>query len=846
MLRFPQSILKLSCIGAATAATACYGQFSFSPAVHHFAGQQPDGVAAADLSGDGIPDLAVTADQTLNSDDVAILLGNADGTFELPFYVPLPNSSSPGSIVAGDLDGDTDVDLAVTLRDFNQVIAVINQGSASFTLGATAAVGANARGMDIADAEGDGDLDLVIANRDGNSFTYLQNGGSASFTSLTTPTGLEPRDAAFGDFDSDGDLDVAVACHDDRTVRIHRNDGGAMPMVATLSVGNNDRPEGIETGDLNGNGVVDIAAASGDDEELNQNRAVLFLTNSITSFTGPQYVFAGPGAIDTSDIALADLDCDGDLDIATGNQTSNNVSMMLNNGSAVFGAATIFTAGLSPDAIIAADLQGDGDDDVVTANRNSNDVSVFLSGCGTGGNPICGNGICEAGEDNASCPGDCPPSGPVCGNGICELGESESTCPQDCGGGGPGGEFAFASASIFVGDQPDASAAGDFDGDGIRDLATTADAGSNDLAILFGNGDGTFAAPVYVDLPSSTSPGDVVAGNLDSDTDIDLAVGLKDAAQVIAVINQGGGTFALGATAATGAEPRGIDIADADIDGDLDLVVANRTGNSTTFLLNNGDATFASSTLPAGVEPRDAVWANLDSDSELEAAVSNHDDRTIGLYQNAGGSFAAAGTVSVGAQDRPDGLDAGDVNDDSMADLVTASGDDTLAFNRIVMLVRTGDMTFAGPAFYPTGGLNTSSVVLADLDCDGDLDAAAASETSNDVSVMANNGSGVFGAADLFTVGANPGHIIAADLDSQNGDDLVTSNRNSDDITVMLNESCQEFAPADFDQDGEVGPADLGSLLAAWGKCPGCPQDLDGDGQVGPADLAQLLATWGK
>ena len=833
----------MTCTAGALCTAASHGQFSFSPATAHFVGQQPDGVAAADLNGDTIPDLAVTADQTLNSEDVAILIGNSDGTFQAPFYVPLPNSSSPGSIVAGDLDGDTDIDLAVTLRDFNQVIAVINQGGA-FSLGSTAAVGANARGMDIADADDDGDLDLVIANRDGNSFTYLRNNGNATFVSTTTATGLEPRDAAFGDFDTDGDLDVAVSCHDDRTVRVHRNDGATLPMVTTLSVGNNDRPDGIDTGDLNGNGVVDIAAASGDDDDLNQNRAVIFLTTSITSFAGPQYVSAGPGVIDTSDIALADLDCDGDLDIATANQTSNDVSMMLNNGSAVFGAATIFAAGLSPDSLIAADLQADGDQDVVTANRNSNDISVYLSGCGVGG-AECGNGICEAGEDNASCPGDCPPSGPVCGNNVCELGESQATCPQDCGGGGPGGKFVFESASIFVGDQPDASAAGDFDGDGIIDLATTADVASNDLAILFGNGDGTFAAPVYVNLPSSSSPGDVVAGNLDTDTDIDLAVGLKDNAQVIAVINQSGGTFVLGATAATGAEPRGMDIGDADGDGDLDLVVANRSGNSVTFLLNSGDATFASTTMPAGIEPRAAVWANLDSDSDLDAAVSNHDDRTIGLYQNTGGAFAAAGAVSVGAQDRPDGLDAGDINGDTMVDLVTASGDDTLAFNRIVILVRTGDLTFAGPAFYPTGGLNTSSVVLADLDCDRDMDAAAASETSNDVSVLANNGSGIFGAADLFTVGANPGHIIAAQLDGQNGPDLVTSNRNSDDITIMLNDSCQVFALADFDQDGVVGPADLAQLLAAWGKCPGCPQDLNGDGQVGPADLADLLATWG-
>ncbi len=51
--------------------------------------------------------------------------------------------------------------------------------------------------------------------------------------------------------------------------------------------------------------------------------------------------------------------------------------------------------------------------------------------------------------------------------------------------------------------------------------------------------------------------------------------------------------------------------------------------------------------------------------------------------------------------------------------------------------------------------------------------------------------------------------------------------------------------PADFNNDGVVDAADLASLLANWGPCPGCPEDLDGDGDVDAADLAILLANWG-
>jgi hypothetical protein len=468
-------------------------------------------------------------------------------------------------------------------------------------------------------------------------------------------------------------------------------------------VGAQHRPEGIECGDLNGDGTDDIAAAVGDDDNANQNGVIKFMASTASSFSAAQFVFAGPGALDTGDVAIGDFDCDGDLDLATANELSNNVSVMLNAGNGTFAAATLRAAGSNPDHIISAGLSGDGDDDIVAVNRNSDNISVYLSHCDDGGAAVCGNGICEIGEDGVNCPGDCP-AGPVCGNGVCEQGEDSVNCPGDCGGGGGPGDFIFGGAALPVGQQPSSVAAADLNGDGIVDLAVVADqcANCDNVAILLGSGNGTFAAPIFVVLPNSSSPEAVVAGDLDGDGDIDLAVSLQDNSQVIVVTNTGGG-FATGATSPTGAEPSGMDIADADNDGDLDIVVANRTGNSITFLMNNGNATFAATTMAAGLEPRHAAWGDFDGDGDMDAAISNHDDRTIGLYQNTGAGFAAAGTLSVGPQDRPDGLDTGDLDGNGLADIATGSGDDTAAFNRLIVFRATGTLAFTGPAFYPTG-----------------------------------------------------------------------------------------------------------------------------------------------
>ncbi len=414
------------------------------------------------------------------------------------------------------------------------------------------------------------------------------------------------------------------------------------------------------------------------------------------------------------------------------------------------------------------------------------------------------------------------------------------------------GQFSFSpGAGYVVGANPATTASGDFNGDAIPDLAVTVDpAGPDSLAILLGNGDGTFTAPFFVILPASSAPEAVVAGDLDGDTDIDLAVGLKDSDPVIAVINGGLANFTLGATAPTGAEPRGMDVADLTGDGMPDLAVANRLGDSVTVLINNGNATFSSTTSASGPEPRDAAFGDFDDDGDQDLAVSCHDDRSVRVYTNAGGAFSPTTTLLVGPNDRPDGVDAGDLNGDGRADIAAATGDDVAAArNTVTVFLASGVLAFTGPAIYVTGpgALTTGDIVLADLDCDGDLDAAAANRDTGNVSALANTGTGVFGPAMLLAAGTSPEHIKAADLDGDGDPGLIATNRDSADITVLINDTCTGI-PGDVDGSGAVNVRDLLEMLGAWGDCPQppapCPADVDGNGTVGVSDLLILLANW--
>jgi hypothetical protein len=94
----------------------------------------------------------------------------------------------------------------------------------------------------------------------------------------------------------------------------------------------------------------------------------------------------------------ADLDGDGDLDLATANYDSHNVSVLLNNGDGTFAPHSVYSVGDTPWSVFSADLDGDGDLDLATANSDPDNVSVLLNQPAV----ICGdandNGAVEAGD----------------------------------------------------------------------------------------------------------------------------------------------------------------------------------------------------------------------------------------------------------------------------------------------------------------------------------------------------------------------------------------------------------------------------------------------------------------
>jgi len=180
-------------------------------------------------------------------------------------------------------------------------------------------------------------------------------------------------------------------------------------------------------------------------------------------------------------VFVSDLDSDGNLDLATANSGSDNISVLLNDGNRTFVAQVTYVVGSYPSSLFASDLDGDGDLDLATANIGSNNISVLLNN---------GNGTFAAQVTYTSVS-----ASDLDGDGDLDLATANIYSDNisvllNNGNGTFAAQLTYAAGSL-----PFSVFASDLDGDGDLDLAT-ANIGSNNISVLLNNGNGTFAAQV--------------------------------------------------------------------------------------------------------------------------------------------------------------------------------------------------------------------------------------------------------------------------------------------------------------------------------------------------------------
>jgi hypothetical protein len=385
----------------------------------------------------------------------------------------------------------------------------------------------------------------LIAGNGGDGDRHGGQGGSVSLSNNqgNIPSLFQPTSVVNADFDKDGDLDLLVlsATSDNFTIYFNDGDGNFVPR-GIFSTGLN--PQRAAILDIDGDDNLDLFITNKDDDTVG-----VHLGNGDGTFDTPVFLDTGVAPIG---VALAQVNSFGDnlFDLLVVNSFDRTISIFFGTGGGQFnlnGITTLDIATLGdPNVLLATDLNNDGVADIAVANPdtlNADVDSVYV---------FVGNGVFLGGDATFSGP-----------------------------------------TNFLVGDLPSALASGLLNGDARPDLVT-ANEGSDNISILFGNPAVVFPEIGYqsaVNITVGNAPSDVGIVNLNGGLS-DLVVANSSDNTISVLLNQGGGTFATPTSWSVGAEPVSLTTGDFNGDGNQDVVTANAGSFNLSLLFGNGDGTF--------------------------------------------------------------------------------------------------------------------------------------------------------------------------------------------------------------------------------------------------------------
>jgi hypothetical protein len=791
----------------------------------------PGSMVAGDF-GNGHLDLAILAPLTRQ---VAVLLGNGDGTFQPPVVTdttaaisnqPLPANGENlwGTMVASNFNGDGRLDLAIAkitpLFGYGgpaipgAITIFLGNGNGTFQEPAANSVVPSAGAVATGEFTGDGNLDLAVVNGVTNTVSILLGNGDGTFqpaTTLALPAGAGTIGGIVtGDFNGDGLTDLAVS-DSNLGVSVFLGDGnGTFQPPRTYPVAGG--AAGIVAGDFTGNRRLDLAVISPVIFPITPTANVTILLNNgdgtfrseppipITDPTIP------PGSLDNKPallgIVAGEFTGDGRVDLAVAvdpyakvgyfGSAPDNITVLRGNGDGTFQAQPPISLGVFQAAILSlvvGDFRNDGRTDLAVAIDNEINESDFT--------PV--------GEDSIEV---------LLSNG----------------------DGTFQPPSVIDLDNenlvsPDDIVAGDFNGDGKLDLATAdhvykGNAGTveDDYSVYLGNGDGTFEPPTYYALGGTGISTALVTGDFAGNGRTDLAIIQREPDRVFVQLNNGDATFS-GPTSTNLARNDTPLVVDLTGDGTPDVIEVDSAGD---ILFRQGLAGQPGSFLPPViVNPplpdgsnaylsRDIAWVPQARQGPLLASVDAQDN-AISLYAFSNGRFIRIGSFTTGSL--PAQIIAADLKGSGWDDLVVrnaADGTLSVFFNNGKGSSPTSSSPFGGPLTLFVGP-GISDVAAVDTSGTGGLDLVVTNQVSGQVSVLRNQGDGTFAPLVSYRAGAELSQIgtssvpevispeattgVAAGPLTPGGlTDLVTINPGSNTLDVLVGLGRGRFAnPVEID-----------------------------------------------
>jgi hypothetical protein len=774
---------------------------SFIPKLDASTGNYPHSIGSGDFDGDGKIDLLVSK----GSDSGAVILANTGSPGNVSFA---PKPSFPGTgnhegCVVGDIDGDGKLDFAIVNGISSSTVSVYRNtstvGNISFAPKIDYATGNAPYSIAIGDLNGDGRPELVVANSSLDSVSIYSNiskpGNILFDTKLSFYVGTNPYGVAIGDLDGDGKPDLAVTTQGTSlSLSVIRNTstGGSISFSSKTDLATLNGPFIVSIGDLDGDGKLDLAAAS------SNSNAVTVVRNASSpgniSFKSRNDLATGNYPVGVS---ITDLDGDGKPDLVTSNRFSNNISIIKNKstiGSFSFANHVDYPVNTDPLYVVAADVDGDGRPDLLAANSATDVISILQNIIG--------------GKVAPSITSFTPTSG-INGTTVKITGSNFTNITSVSFGGVAASSFTVDSttgitAVVGPGASGDVSVTNSygtathagfiFNGPIINSFTPTFGEGGTVVTITGVNFTGVSAVK-FGGTPASSF-------TVDSSTGITAVVGTASTGDVTVTTPKGTASlagFSFGLPTITSFTPAS---------GHIGTIVTITGTHFDTAALNNivffgaVRATVSSATstklivtVPAGAtyQPITVTVNHRTAFSLLPFLVTfdNHGDEI------STSSFSVVGNFPVGTY--PFDIAISDFNNDGKPDLVIVNG----VSNNISVLknISTGTtISFADKIDFDAGP-DAGRAAISDLDGDGKPDIAIANFNSGhqgSISILRNtsaNGDISFSSQNGYPTGDGPNGIAINDMDGDGKPDIVIVTGNSAIVSIFKNTtSSQELS----------------------------------------------------